>query len=55
MAECEWAVEKKAGKKGNKNRVVFEIGQIVMLQSQIRPKTWEEWGTIKECRQSDDG
>ena len=54
MAEHEHAVEILTAKIGNKDKAVFNVGQRVMLQSQVGPKVWEERGTIKECRQSDD-
>ena len=53
MAEMERTLEKLANRKGNKGRSTFEVGQRVMLQNTVGNEVWEERGTIKEIRESD--
>ena len=48
------AIEKLALKKGNKDKISFEVGERVQIQDIASTKKWDSEGTIIDVRESED-
>ena len=49
MVDHESAMEKLALKKGNRDKTILSVRQMVLIQSLVNEKNWSDKGMIREC------